>query len=78
MKTTNHSIDAELQAWPDPELPESVSRRTLTRARAALVRHGAPDRARLTEGVVVPALLGLAAAMVLADTVLKAWVVFGG
>jgi hypothetical protein len=83
MNPTDEQIQAALDAWSVPELSEELSTRTLTRARATLGAEkpdGVRGSARLSLVVTacVPALLGMAAAGVVADTWVKIQKILGG
>jgi hypothetical protein len=77
MKTTDDRIEAALDAWAAAELSAVLSARTLVRARATLGSGERPAGAAAVVGGFVPAALGLAATVVVADTCLKIQQIFG-
>lgn len=78
MNSTDEWIEAAFEAWAEPALSTTLSARTLVRARATLGSGERLARATALVGGFVPAVLGLAATVVVADTCLKIRQIFGG
>jgi hypothetical protein len=78
MNPTPDRLEAALDAWSVPDLSAELSARTLSRAHAGLGSDDRrPSRGTRVGRLLVPAVLGVAAGVLVWDTCLKIQQIFG-